>query len=154
MTSVININKTIEFIPNPKDNSETYWLSLFKEKYNSTCNKKYGYILDILKINKVLNSTISIYNGNCILTCEIQIVNLLPIIHNSIEGIIQKIYKEGIFLLCENCMKIFIPTENLKDNHYSGNLKDFKPKINEQIIVKIIDIRFSKGKYDCIGKIC
>lgn len=153
MTSIININKTIQFIPNPMDNSETYWLSLFREKYNSTCNKKYGYILDILKINKVLNSTISIYNGNLILTCEIQIVNLLPEIHKSIEGIIQKIYKEGIFLLCKNCMKIFIPIENLKPPK-DIKVNDFKPKINEKIIVEIVDIRFSKGKYDCIGKIC
>lgn len=152
MTSIININKTIQFIPNPRDNSETYWLSLFREKYNSTCNKKYGYILDILKINKVLNSTISIYNGNLILTCEIQIVNLLPVINRTIEGLIQKIYKEGIFLLCKNCMKIFIPIETFRTTE--NNPKNFKPKINEKIIVEIVDIRFSKGKYDCIGKIC
>lgn len=138
-TSISVIIKTIEFIPNDDKNN---WLLMFKEKYRFTCSKQYGYILDVLSIEKIIDSSISIYNGNVILKCEIKVENLLPTIDMIIKGNVQKIYNQGILIVIKECMKIFIPKDNLISSL----------KINDEIIVNITEIRFFKGKYDCIGK--
>ena len=143
MTTIIFITKTIEFIPSDELKDKNNWLLLFREKYQYTCNKLHGYILDIISIEEIVNSTISIYNGNVILTCKLKVKNLLPVLDMTIEGTIQKIYNQGIFVLIKGCMKTFIPKDQLKS----------KNKIGDDITIQITEIRFFKGKYDCIGKI-
>ena len=134
------IIKTIEFIP---DNINiNVILDMFKKKFNYTCNQEYGYIIDVISVEKIIDSVISIYNGNVILTCEILIENLLPIVNSKIKGIVKKIFPQGFFIMVRNCMKIFVPNEGEKNI-----------KIDSEVEVEIIQIRFLKGKYDCIGKL-
>lgn len=136
------ISKVVEFIPNDSISSMNDILLLFKKKYEMTCTKEYGFILEVLSVNKIISSTISIYNGNVILECELLIKNLLPIQNQVLVGRIKQVFPQGIIILIDNCMKTFIPNSSIKNNK----------KIDIEIQFVIEQIRFQKGKYDCIGR--
>lgn len=136
------ISKVVEFIPNESISSMDDILLLFKKKYELTCTKEHGFILEILSINKILSSTISIYNGNVILECELVVKNLLPIQNQVLVGKIKQVFPQGIIILTDECMKTFIPNSLIKNNK----------KIDIEIQFVIEQIRFQKGKYDCIGR--
>lgn len=136
------VSKVVEFIPNDAISSMNDILLLFKKKYEMTCTKEHGFILEVLSINKIISSTISIYNGNVILECELLIKNLLPVQNQVLVGRIKQVFPQGIIILIDNCMKTFIPNSSIKNNK----------KIGIEIQFVIEQIRFQKGKYDCIGR--
>lgn len=143
----MRIVKTIEFTPTSfteKKINKDDILSMIKEKYINTCSIDYGFIVDIKSLEKVIDSTISIYNGNIIIKCEIEITNLCPIVGQVLEGVIERVFNEGVILIVQNCLKVFIPFTLQQKNKY-------KPK--SIIKFQIENIRFQKGKYDCIGKL-
>lgn len=134
--SVMSAN--IEFVSNLKNISNDL-LSHIKNKYEKTWNKKYGYILNVNKITKLCSNRISIYNGNTIVNCLVEIQHLLPEKNNIFpfsKIVVQQNFPQGMIVLLENVMKIFIPKEKIIPN----------PEY-----IEIIDTRFQKGKIDCIG---
>lgn len=137
-TNIIEIH--IEFVANLTDVTEDI-LTHIKSKYEKTWNKKYGFILNVNKIVELLSNRISIYNGNIIVNCLIEIQHLLPEKNNIIpfsKVNIQQSFPQGMIVSLEDVMKIFIPNEFVISNPES---------------IMIMDIRFQKGKFDCIGKL-
>lgn len=137
-TSIIKIN--IEFVPNLEEISSDILVHI-KNKYENTWSKKYGFILNVNKIVELLSNRISIYNGNTIVICLIEIYHLLPEKNNTIpfsKVSIQQNYPQGMIVLLESVMKIFIPNEFVISNPES---------------IMITDTRFQKGKFDCIGRL-
>jgi DNA-directed RNA polymerase subunit E'/Rpb7 len=133
------IRKTIEYIPDLSNPTENL-LERFQEQYTNTCSRQYGFILKIIRVVGIVSSKISIYNAHNIVECEIEVYSLIPQIGETLSGTIQQIFPQGLILLVENCMKVFIPSPK----------KVYTPK---QIIeFEVIQTRFQKGKYDCIGK--
>lgn len=138
LRNIQKIRKTIEYIPDLRNPIE-HLLERFQKRYTNTCSKEYGFILNILRVEQVLSTRISIYNANIIVECEIEVECLIPKAGETAEGIIQQIFPQGLILLVENCMKVFIPSP--KYNYQKQKPLEFK----------ILQIRFQKGKYDCIG---
>ena len=133
-TSVIETS--IEYIPDLTDISKVLLVEL-RKKYENSCSKKHGYILRVNKLVEIIKYRVSIYNGNVIVNCKIEIDHLLPkrdMLIPYTQSDIKQVFTQGKVIIKDN-MKIFIPSE------YLGS----KPEI------KIMDIRFQKGKYDCIG---
>ena len=138
------INKYIEYIPDLNNvEGENFLLKLFKEKYENICTKKFGYIIKVSNIEKILEKKISIYNGNVIVNCNIEVECLYPFSGLTTSGIIQQIYPQGYIIIVKNCMKTFIPCQTAT--------KDKKYQIGDFVNIKIEQFRFQKGKYDCIG---
>ena len=135
------IISTIEYIPdlNKRENNDEI-LEIYKKTYENTCSKKYGYIIKVLDIKQIIEKKISIYNGKVIVKCEILIDSLYPKVGLVINGNIQQIFPQGMIIIVKNIMKTFIPTKN-KINF----------NIGDEITIKLEQIRFQKGKYDCIG---
>lgn len=133
------INRIIECVPDLMCITHGL-LERFKTKYEFTCSKKYGFILKVNRIVKINACKISIYNGNAIIDCDIDVECLIPQTNQILNGKITHIYPQGIIVMARDCMKIFIPT----------GTKSTK-KIGSDIDVIITQIRFQKGKYDCIA---
>lgn len=142
MISTREIIKSVEYIPT-KTYSERTILELFKEKYENTCNRTYGFIISIDKIKKNLNNKISIYNGNIICECIIEAKTLSPSVGDKMSGIIRQIFQEGLIVLVFDRMKVFIPN--------SPEMNTLK--IGQYIQFDLIQLRFQKGRYDGIGKL-
>jgi hypothetical protein len=121
----------------------TSLLEHFQQKMRWTCTKKYGFILDVLRIVQIKSRKISIYNGNIIIECIIEVDQLYPKVGQTSNGTVKQIFPQGIITIVKDCMKVFIPCDTRSIS--------FKP---EQIVnFKVVQTRFQKGKYDCIGQL-
>lgn len=133
------ISRVLECIPDLSQFTDGL-LTKFQHKYELTCSKKYGFILKVLNIVKINTCKISIYNGNSIMECDIEVECLLPEINQKVTGIITHVYPQGIIIIVHDCMKVFIPTSSKS-----------KKQVGDCLNVVITQIRFQKGKYDCIA---
>jgi predicted RNA-binding protein (virulence factor B family) len=85
------------------------------------------------------------YNGNIIVTCLLNIRSLFPKVGMKLTGILHQTFPEGMIVLIQNCMKGFIPHAHSSEN--------IERKVGEEIEFQITQIRFQKGRYDCIGQL-
>lgn len=119
-------------------------LEHLRKKIQRTCSKQYGFILDILRVVNVKSRKVSIYNGNIIVDCTIEVDHLFPQVGQMLNGTVKQIFPQGLIILVKDCMKVFIPYSNTQNTQ-------IKP---EQIVeFKIVQTRFQKGKFDCIGQL-
>jgi len=137
------IPKTIQFIPDLR-NVEHELLPQFRQRYENTCTKECGYILEVVRIVEVLRRKLSAYNGNVIVDCIIEVKCLLPEPGQRVQGTIKQAYAQGLIVAVEDCMKVFIPRTSVP-----GNVTF---QVQDPIEFEITQTRFQKGRYDCIGK--
>jgi DNA-directed RNA polymerase subunit E'/Rpb7 len=133
------VRKSVEYIPDLNHPLDAL-LEKFQEKYTHTCSKDYGFVLRVIRIVRVLSNRISIYNAKMIVECEIEIECLLPVSGEVFQGTIQQIFPQGIIVQVDQAMKGFIPSP-----------KHVYEK-QQTISFRVIQTRFQKGKYDCIGE--
>lgn len=138
------IPKTIEFIPdlNSKSVDLRMVLAEMKKNVEKTCCQKHGFILEVIAVKSILSNKLSMYNGKLILDCLIEIEHLLPHPNAIVSGVIQQKFPQGLIVLVKNCMKSFVPC-------VESDLSTLE--VGDEIEFEISQIRFQKGKYDCIG---
>lgn len=132
-------------------------LTKTKDKYTKTCSEKNGYILEIMKLNKILFSGINDCNSNLFFKIECQTKMLLPKIGKKINCKIDMIFQHGIFSGFKN-LKVLVPISNLDKWNFDVSNNSFKKgtqqlKVNNLINVEITEIRYENCKYSCIGKL-
>jgi DNA-directed RNA polymerase subunit E'/Rpb7 len=137
--------------------------NIFKKMENisiNECTKEYGYILNINKLLKIKDSSIS---SNCehIFITEFDIKTLKPEIGKEFDGTICMIFVGGIFIIIENKLKVLIPISTIdnfkhdKDQNYFINKKNPKKiiKQGDTLTVKISGIKYSKQNFSCFGNL-
>lgn len=132
-------------------------LTKTKDKYTKTCSEKNGYILEIMKLNKILFSGINDCNSNLFFKIECQTKMLLPKIGKEINCKIDMVFQHGIFSGFKN-LKVLIPISNLDKWSFDVSNNSFKKeskhlKVDDLIKVEITEIRYENCKYSCIGKL-
>ena len=132
-------------------------LTKTKDKYTKTCSEKNGYILEIMRLNKILFSGINDCNSNLFFKIECQTKMLLPKIGKKINCKIDMIFQHGIFSGFKN-LKVLVPISNLDKWNFDVSNNSFKKgtqqlKVNNLINVEITEIRYENCKYSCIGKL-
>ena len=140
MTSIQRVVKTVECIPDLHD-VDSPLLDHFRRRYENTCTKECGYILEVVRVPKVLRRRLSAYNGNLIAECEIDVRCLLPQAGQRVQGVIKQIFAQGMIVWVHDCMKVFVPHSGLSTG-----------RVDDVIVLEITQTRFQKGRYDCIGK--
>lgn len=133
-------------------NYKNYLLSDYKKKYESTGNEL-GYIIKVLNIKDIISSNINnsteiIVESLC--NCEI----FKPEIGLKVRCIIDMIHVNGIFV-SKYKIKILIPSST---NEYEYKYESFvvgekEYKIGNDIEIEIVNIRYDKYVYSCIGKL-
>jgi DNA-directed RNA polymerase subunit E'/Rpb7 len=132
------IKRLVEYPPSQSDDPKKL-LEYLQNTFQYTCSKQYGFIIHVVRIVRIHSQRISIYNGNIILDCDIEVDYILPEVGQKMKGTVKQCFPQGTIVLAHDCMKVFIP--NTKNT----------PK--EKMDFEIVQIRFQKGKYDCIGKV-
>ena len=152
----IYVTNTIELTPDKLDyniyNSLSEQLS---EKFTGTCSKQHGYILNVVKINKIISNTISNTSGNAVFNVEYTCNALKPEIGKIIDFKVMMMFNHGIFASVDK-LKVLIPQKELigyrfndADKTYSKHCKNISK--DDNIKVKITNIKYMKKEYSCIG---
>ena len=128
-------------------------------KLKNSCNKKDGYIIDILSLDEIIDHEISRSCNENIFLIKFNANIFKPKVGMKIKSKICMIYSEGI--LCESFgkQKIFIPKnlmeeiytfkQNLNTCIYNGN----NLNIDDTIITEIKAVRFNNKQFNCVGMI-
>lgn len=132
------IKRLAEYPPSHPDDSEKL-LEYLQKNFQYTCSKQYGFIIRVIRVVQIHSRRISIYNGNIILDCSMEVDYILPEVGQKMKGVVKQCFPQGVIALACDCMKVFIPS--------------VKNSPTQVISFEIVQTRFQKGKYDCIGKI-
>ena len=126
-------------------------LDVYKKKFEKKCTND-GYIVNINRIHKI-NSTLLTNNNqiDMISVCECDIIK--PEIDMEVECVIDMIHVNGIFVnMCG--IKMLIPNSD-EYEYYNEYFvyKNNKYIIGDNIKVKIINVRYDRYMYTCIGNL-
>lgn len=139
----------------PPENLNKDITTVIKEYSNEKiCFKEYGYITDIIKINS-WNSLISRTNGSNIITAIVEANTFLPKVGLTIDCIVTMIFPQCIFAEYID-LKVVIPSSELKNYTYINQMFKYNEKIikvGDIIKVDILNVRYKKQKFSCIGKL-
>ena len=163
MSTLRIIKKNIALDPQFLDNNyKTYLLKKLKDIIKNECNKEYGYYLDLKRIVCIKDNSIT-SNSEIIFTIEFEVETLLPVKDKEFEGTICMIFVSGVFVNIKNKLKVLLPITELKNytycnltNTFISNDENSRYKIlkkNENIRIKILDLKYSKKQFSCFGKI-
>ena len=132
-------------------NYKTKLLDVYKTDYENKSDED-GYIIKVNSIKRILSSDID--NNNQIIVksyCNCDIFK--PEVGSIIDCTINLIHINGIFLN-KYGIKIIVPSSN--DYQYSQSKIIYNNKhyiVGDTITIKIIDVRYDKFTYSCVGNL-
>ncbi len=161
MTSIVAIEKRLCINPSflgRKLKSQIF--NFLKEITKDECTKENGYIIEIIKINRIKNNYISGNNCEIIFEVDINAEVLKPEINKIFTDKVCMIFSGGIFIDVKNKFKVLIPLAYLhnlsfdqEEKHFKNEKTGFIIKENDIIDVKITGIKFSKNNFSCFGEL-
>ena len=133
-------------------NYKNHLLLDYKQKYESTGNDL-GYIVKVLNIKDVISSNIN-NNTEIIIESLCNCVIFKPEIGMKVKCIIDMIHVNGIFV-SKYKIKILIPSSSndYEYKHDSFIVENKEYRIGDEIDIEIVNIRYDKYIYSCIGKL-
>jgi DNA-directed RNA polymerase subunit E'/Rpb7 len=127
-------------------------LDIYRTKYESTGNDL-GYIVKIHKINDIISTNLN--NNSEIIVESLCNCNIFkPEVGLKINCVIDMIHINGIFVSIYK-IKILIPSTT-NQYEYLGNsfkINNIQYNIGDYIDIEIVNIRYDKYVYSCIGKL-
>jgi DNA-directed RNA polymerase subunit E'/Rpb7 len=127
-----------QFFEYPASQEPHTLLEHIRQTMERTCTKSHGFIIHVVRIIHVHSRKISIYNGNIIADCTVEVQHLLPQIGQWMDGVVKQTFAQGSIALVQDCMKVFLPNVRVQPS--------------EIVQFRIVQIRFQKGRYDCIAE--
>ena len=165
MSDTILIEGTVRFAPNELNhNIRQLLVEKLSAKY-ITCNINNGYIQKIVKINNKYTTLIDNNSSDIVISIKFMAQRILPTIGMKLDCVVNTIFNHGIFAQIEDKIKILIPVATMRDYSFdhSGSVeapgipvfKSSTVTIGKHDTIKIIitDVKYSKNRYNCIGKL-
>ena len=143
-------------------NYEQHLLNKANQDTKNECSQKYGFIIRIIKIHKILDHEINRVNADNVFTVKFEAETLKPEPDKIFRGSVCMVYKDGIFINVLNKQKILIPAYVLTDNYSFNNEKNLYIGNNDpDDIIKegtILDVKITASQYNnfnfsCFGTI-
>ena len=134
----------------------THLLNNLNTTINNHCTQKYGHILKIVKIIKIINHEISRVNTNNIFNVSFEAQIFKPEPGVEIEGVVCMIFTDGIFVNVLDKQKILIPKSNLEDYTFvDDTYKSKNDTINDgdTLKIKVTASRYNNLSFSCFGTI-
>jgi len=161
MTTIVTIEKRVCINPCFLGKKLKYQLFNFlKETTKNECTKENGYIIEIIKINRIINNYISGNNCEIIFEVEIDTEVLKPEINKIFTDKVCMIFSGGIFIDVKSKFKVLIPLAYLHNlvfdhekKHFENEKTGFIIKENDITNVKITGIKYSKNNFSCFGEL-
>lgn len=159
MTSILNIQKRICVNPEFLDkNLNSSLFKYIKESIPNECDKEFGYVINIIKLVRIIDNYIS--NNNCELIFEVEILSemLKPEINKIFSDKVCMIFSGGIFIDVCGKFKVLIPFSSLNKFTFDGSNKSFNldklcVKEGDIVNVKITGIKYAKQNFSCFGEL-
>lgn len=133
-------------------NYREHLLREYRSKYECTGNEM-GYIVNIRDILDIISTDIN--NNSEIIVESLCDCNIFkPDVGIQVRCVIDMIHINGIFVRIHK-IKILIPSST-NDYEYLGNsfkIKDKMYKVGDELDVEIVNVRYDKYIYSCIGKL-
>jgi DNA-directed RNA polymerase subunit E'/Rpb7 len=154
---IITVEKKISLHPKYIcSNINKYLYDKLNYDYKNKCLQKSGYILEIYPDFTILNNNMYSSTLSIILDVRLSMKVLKPEIGTKLNVKVLHVLKNGILTECENVLKVFIPSVNIKNMNFDSLKKCFTDNQNSIIVSDIIEIEISKvryenNKFDCIG---
>jgi DNA-directed RNA polymerase subunit E'/Rpb7 len=151
-TSVITRRVTL----NPKyltKNIKNHIITQLQIDTKNDCSKQFGHILKIIKIEEILD------NENTTFVIKFSAETLKPEKDRILEGKVFKVYRDGIFIDVMEKQKILIPALNLTNYEFNEDNDTYVSKNkeiiqeNDEVKVKIVAVKYNKGKFSCFGSL-
>lgn len=133
------IEATVEFIPDLQ-RADHDLLAHYRRYLEGTCTKHHGFIVRVLGVQRVLNRTLSIYNGKLIVRAAVDVECFFPRTGLQVPGVIQQVFPQGLIVWVAECMKSFVPLPRVSSFTRGTPVQ-----------VTLSQLRFQKGRYDCIA---
>ena len=129
-----------------------------KKTTNNECSKEFGYILNIVKLIKIVDNYVSNASSEIVFEVMFEIETLKPEIDKVFTGEVCMIFGGGIFLNIKNKIKVLIPLTSIKDYKFIQSEKILRKcedeiKQGDILNVKITGIKYSKKNYNCFGEL-
>lgn len=129
-----------------------------KKSTLNECSKEFGYILNIVKLVKIIDNYVSNASSEIVFEVMFEIETLKPEIDKVFTGDVCMVFVGGIFLNIKNKIKVLIPITSMKDYKFDQTNKIFKKdktviKQGDILNVKITGIKYSKKNYSCFGEL-
>tara|TARA_Y100000591_G_C21702498_1_gene629025 strand:- start:369 stop:833 length:465 start_codon:yes stop_codon:yes gene_type:complete len=127
-------------------------LDIYKNKYESSASEL-GYIVKVNRIKDVISSTLN-NNSEIVIESLCDCDLFKPEVGMIVNCVIDMIHVNGIFVRKYE-IKILLPSTS-NDYEYIGNsfkVGNKEYKIGDNIDVEIVNIRYDKFIYSCIGKL-
>ena len=126
-------------------------IKVYRDKYENKSLSE-GYIIKINKIEDIVTSVINSNNEIVVKSkCDCDIYN--PVVGDDMECTIDLIHINGIFM-SKYGIKIIVPSsDDYKYNPGYIEVGDKKFEVGDDITIHIINVRYDKFAYSCIGKI-
>lgn len=126
-------------------------------KKMGSCNKEYGYIIDITDII-IDRNIICRYSGNCLYDVEYSIQYLKPSVNDKFLCEITSMSNKGIY--CKySTIVVFIPSLEIenrwtcKNKYYQNNITQQIIRVGDKIMVKLTVALYENKSFSCIGVI-
>ena len=153
----IDINLSVKISAQCMNNNiHKHIFESLKKKYEGTCTQEKGYMININKINHIVEQSLT-EDVELYFICNCNVNVLKPVKGKDLKLKVTMIFIHGIFCQLNN-LKLLIPNDQLSDYIFDAKQKIYtgkntKIRLNDEINVKITDIRYKKKNYNCIGQI-
>lgn len=139
-------------------NYEQHLLNKANQDTKNECSQKYGFIIRLIKIHKILDHEINRVNADNVFTVKFEAETLKPEPDKIFRGSVCMVYKDGIFINVLNKQKILIPAYVLTDNYSFNNEKNLYIGNNDpDDIIKegtILDVKITASQYNNLNFSC
>jgi DNA-directed RNA polymerase subunit E'/Rpb7 len=137
---------------------ETHILNKLCTSTKDKCSFETGYIIDVIKIIKIGENTISSVNTLTVFNITYEAEVLKPTEGLIVSGNVCMIFQHGVFVDIKNKMKVLIPATTIKDFSYNSEKSSFsymgKNVVqNDDVNIEIVMIKYEKKQFSCIGKL-
>lgn len=150
------IERRISVPPSKLDyNIKESILQIAKNTFENKCSKDEGYIIQILKLNKILGNKVSV-GGECIFKVNLEAKVLKPEKDKVFKSIICMIFPNGVLVEIEEKMKALIPIDKMGDFKLSedySNISNDKITLEkgDEVNIELYDFKYSKHNFNCLG---
>jgi DNA-directed RNA polymerase subunit E'/Rpb7 len=141
------------------NNIKTHIFEKLKKTMEGMCTFDNGYIISVTKLIKIGNNKIGCANSLIIFDVTYEAEVLRPKKGDVLSGKVCMVFQHGIFIDVYGKMKVLVPATIMSEYTYQSSDNSFvcgeRDIIKNEICisVKIVDIKYDKKQFSCIGKL-
>lgn len=140
---------------NLMSNIFNYYVNMYKGK----CTQANGYMIDVIKINKIISNFISRVDFNIVFEVEFEIIAHIPKVGDIHTCEVFLVFKEGIFAKLQT-LKIFVHSNKFPNYSFDYTNSTYVNTENGDVLktgsivtVEILGTKYKDKNFSCFGSI-